>query len=570
MWAVKCHVKRCIVVQGLLLILALYILLFSYLSNAWSHLTTCSSADIRSGVKSKTNKTLTKNQTGRNVENIRYLNGQVWVRYQAPLDQRLQLLNDVLSVVRVRLAKRDKTVDNNSNQTVSYVYHDKDTYLRRLAQNERSVVTIYLELLLKPNSALNNKWNSRIVENRRNFHIVDYFQWYVEPNVCKWYTDEKYSYLHDHPCISATLNGIGSRIWQLLPSPRSIDVHYVTNQIWGGLYEPYLTYVHVIKHGKVSSTGDVFGENIKLISPSCSHSLESALQPDVDIPEATLQVDEVFVISQVFGESYSHFMTENLPRLAPYLEFLRKNPQVLIHVIQPNEFIQAFLFMLGFDSDRIVIGPVEADMIYLPKSTVCGNFSIFEGQLLARKFQSIIKASDVQVPDEVIQSDNVHAPEEVIQSDNVQVPAVDINEWATILLVQKSGNNVFGQLQDIDDAIYNLASDYGYGFEVYPGDSTLTLEQTMQLFYSARIIVSPYGAALSNMIFTRPRTYIIEASCSPPYTDYRYLMSAYHLGLIYYGLAATGCEDNELSLLNDDPDLLGDVLKQILDTLPRP
>lgn len=47
--------------------------------------------------------------------------------------------------------------------------------------------------------------------------------------------------------------------------------------------------------------------------------------------------DEVFVITQPWGEQLYHNVVENLARLAVHLTFLRSHPQIFIHVSNDGE-----------------------------------------------------------------------------------------------------------------------------------------------------------------------------------------------------------------------------------------
>ncbi len=84
----------------------------------------------------------------------------------------------------------------------------------------------------------------------------------------------------------------------------------------------------------------------------------------------------------------------------------------------------------------------------------------------------------------------------------------------------------------------------------------------MLMFHRARVIVAPHGSGLANMIFSRPGTYIIEAVCPLPNTNYVFMMAAYQLGLIYYGVAATTHD-----VINLEPEKITQVLQPILENI---
>lgn len=124
---------------------------------------------------------------------------------------------------------------------------------------------------------------------------------------------------------------------------------------------------------------------------SCSWIIQVTWDPaKTQRQKSNQHFEEVFVISQYWGEGYYHVMMEDLPRLAPFLSFLRRNPQIKLHMVEPRGNTLEFLKILGIDSSRLVQGYVSADMIYLPKSTECARMNIFEGQLLSHEYRSYI------------------------------------------------------------------------------------------------------------------------------------------------------------------------------------
>lgn len=119
----------------------------------------------------------------------KYARGQVWINYDGPLEQRLVMLNSVLDVERLKMITRNITYE--PVDTVKYVYNDRHSYLRQLAKNVKSVVTIYLEMI---GPRFDYAWNSQLPENRKNFVLGDYYMWQAEQMVCGWYLDAKYRF----------------------------------------------------------------------------------------------------------------------------------------------------------------------------------------------------------------------------------------------------------------------------------------------------------------------------------------------------------------------------------------
>jgi hypothetical protein len=91
---------------------------------------------------------------------------------------------------------------------------------------------------------------------------------------------------------------------------------------------------------------------------------------------ADKKVDKVFVISQVMGDNIFHFLSENLPRLAPFLPELIAEPDIKIHLVMENnkakQFAINWLGFLGITADRLVGGKIEAKEVFIPEGGGCG------------------------------------------------------------------------------------------------------------------------------------------------------------------------------------------------------
>ncbi len=93
------------------------------------------------------------------------------------------------------------------------------------------------------------------------------------------------------------------------------------------------------------------------------------------------QLGQVMVLSSVFGGEPAHVFKEVLPRLAPWLPWLRANPHVALHLKSkrgrsgPANFTFEALRLLGLlGPDRVVVaGDVVAREAWLPPSSTCGQ-----------------------------------------------------------------------------------------------------------------------------------------------------------------------------------------------------
>ena len=84
-----------------------------------------------------------------------------------------------------------------------------------------------------------------------------------------------------------------------------------------------------------------------------------------DTNDSGFLFSQVLTVSQFKGASFFHFMVEQLPRLTAYIDFLKDNPQVLIH-IQDSGVLKEILQYLGLNPSRVVTGEIRASILYAP------------------------------------------------------------------------------------------------------------------------------------------------------------------------------------------------------------
>ena len=88
----------------------------------------------------------------------------------------------------------------------------------------------------------------------------------------------------------------------------------------------FVSFLHVHRNAVVTSAGDVHSGNMKLVMSSCCAPEYNPELP-ANISDRPLY-DEVFVVSQNYGQAVFHRMVDIAPRLVLYLDFLRANPSI--------------------------------------------------------------------------------------------------------------------------------------------------------------------------------------------------------------------------------------------------
>ena len=193
--------------------------------------------------------------------------------------------------------------------------------------------------------------------------------------------------------------------------------------------------------------------------------------------------DEVFSLTQNSGTLFYHSTLEDLPRIAPYVEFLNENKHIKIHT-KNQTFHTHMLEMLGISKERLVFGNVKARLVYMPAGTACGRPGVFTTQLLSRIFHS-------RLPGDVLSS-----------------------KQDTIILIKRSSRSrQFRNHANIFKMLKQVASDRGMRAMEFRDNPTPPLNETMALFYRAALVLAPHGAGLSNMIFSQPGVVVLESFC---------------------------------------------------------
>ena len=136
--------------------------------------------------------------------------------------------------------------------------------------------------------------------------------------------------------------------------------------------------------------------------------------------------------------------------------------------------------------------------------------------------------------------------------------------WKSVLYITRSGKRPFWNEKDVRAVVKSLAEQYQYRFEIFPDNPVPSLNDTMQMFYRAKVIVTPHGAGLSNFLFSRPGSYVIEGICHTPWVNSCFLESAYVLGHRYHAIPS---RSPGVDVLNVDPTSIQQSLKYYLDAI---
>ena len=82
---------------------------------------------------------------------------------------------------------------------------------------------------------------------------------------------------------------------------------------------------------------------------------------------------KLFIMTAIWDMNFHHFLVDSLSRIARYLDFLRRHPEIMIHFRNfdpntPTKSRDMILSLLRINSSRLVGGTVAADVVYIPRA----------------------------------------------------------------------------------------------------------------------------------------------------------------------------------------------------------
>ncbi len=244
--------------------------------------------------------------------------------------------------------------------------------------------------------------------------------------------------------------------------------------------EVLLHFAFIIEDAIVLSHGVVLTSGLALQPERC----KPGRGPQTPENQTSLPTyDEVFSLTENTGTMFYHLTSEDLPRISPYLNYLKINTHIKVH-IKRKKFHDEMLNLLGITSDRLIDGDVRAKIVYMPAGTACGRPGVFTTQLLSTLFHS-------------------HLPNDMLK----------MKQDTLILIKRSSKGRQFRNHGAILKMLEKVAAERGMRAVEYRDDPTPSLQQTMELFYRAALVLAPHGAGLSNLVFSRPGVVVMESFC---------------------------------------------------------
>ena len=390
------------------------------------------------------------------------------------------------------LSKRRKDI---ITQRERYIYGWDEQYFEKVNFPEKQVLTFKLE---------------GAFDVVRQMYYQQYYRWTATKTVCKRlhiFNEAETDLLFMNSVCHSDLNSMFDKVnFNVLyvDSGPPFNMKDKARSVTSG--KSLVTFIHLIQNGVALPGGNVrLGDTV--ISPrACTSNLDGK-STTLDKLQHVTREREVFVISQYWAENYFHSLVETLPRIVPYIAFLRQNPSILIHS-EPTVYIKHALEMLDISPRRIVSGTVQSDVIYLPEGVRCAHAQTYNTQLLASTF---IRHTRLLYP-----------------TDNRNL----------IVLIKRSAKRFFRYHLSIYEALKVLARETGTRVVVFDDRDLPKFHEMTRMFYNARLVVGAHGAGLSNIMFSQRGTFVIEALCFQPEPNLCFRRLAHILGHHYHAIGS--------------------------------
>ena len=439
--------------------------------------------------------------TTRNTEQERIITNTIEIQSVGNIFNRVATFNAFLSSMRERELKER---GNHAWQTPTLRGHDvifgnKVDYLQLLSIYS-NVKTVVLPWLI--NSTFSAAWNSNLL-------IYTYYRVIAENNLCSLLMHSKHSEIYKHvECHTNINDSVRPQSFHLrFHKNRQKFSSWLNNGIFYHTQCCTLFHMHVYRDAVVTKRGDVITGKLKLVLPGCRIFRHSFTPLPSNLTFLPLY-EEIFVITQYWGNGYFHRFVEVLPRISLCLIFLKRNPQIRIMVPQVKGRGAEMLQVLGLNTSRLISGVARAKIVYQPRGTACGFANLPESQMLSQLYRDYIKRKFA------------------------------LQQRNKLILIRRSGSRRFSEQKNIESVLQLAARDYNLTYTLFIDNPPPSLKDTMMMFHSAVMIVAPHGAGLANLFFSQPGTFVIEGVCNPPHVNLCFLRLAHVLGHHYHGITS--------------------------------
>jgi len=228
--------------------------------------------------------------------------------------------------------------------------------------------------------------------------------------------------------------------------------------------------------------------------------------------------DDVFLSTQAWGSTTYHWMMEEMPRIIPWVQFLKENPEVKIHQTgRDKTIIKNFLDLVGIDISRLIDGKIHAKRLWTYRGTSCGLSQVYPSQLMNQYFRNIIDSPLV--------------------TDESSIPI--------LFIIRQGHRQVKEEIRT--RALQWFLEDSPLNFDVMIYNESQSFRELATMSRRANIIFGGHGAGLSNILWSEPGTLLIELHLFDGdlrYPNLCYYWSAMTMGMKYLGISYTDTDES--------------------------
>lgn len=275
---------------------------------------------------------------------------------------RILQLNVALDSIRMqKLKTHRKTTDWNisSVANLTLLAEWKEDYFQSLSNF--SQVTLIILPWVRNQHEKANKWSS--LKDDTNLPIKQYYESTASDLLCSWIETPgqvsfSYDLINNFTCNrnrskailpkSASLLSLNAKApYEKYYYPSAFPEHFFNE------FPSVLYWFHIVESGVITTLGDVFINNAKIVPYACFPN--AGLNPPDNVHTFPIY-EEVLVITQTYSHSHYHRLAETFPRIAVPIDFLKSNPNIRIHVPENYQPVVEYLKMFGVNANRIVYG----------------------------------------------------------------------------------------------------------------------------------------------------------------------------------------------------------------------
>ena len=440
----------------------------------------------------------------------------VWIKKTGTLKERLKEMIETIKRIRTKIMNGYQPAKLGGPL---HVIDGVDVDHLRDISVSGDVIPVFLPWIVHPGGSKEYPLNT--LSDKTNLLIQEYYQWIGEPTLCKWInsgvTNMRYHVVHESKCTPNRSKSFVPQSMHLITlnaRPANKIVFPTFPSFYYTDIPKHVVYMLIATNAVFTYYGDLIAGKTKYVPYTCWRDLSPEYDPNFE--KAPLY-EEVYSIAERWGDGFYHLNIEDLPRIAPFLIWLRENPQIKIHIFGDGKhrykYISQIMEYLQISKERLVIGPLRARFAYMPETTYCGFNHVTNTQLLSEEYRYVIHNNFKQ------------------------------KKRDSIVLIKRSAARRFSKHSEIQTMLQRIAKDYNLTFEHFVDTHLPSVKDTMEMFNRAVMVVGPHGAGLSNIIFSEPGTFVIEGVCNRPHVNLCFQRLAYTLGHHYHGIQSNrGCE----------------------------